>query len=433
MFNQGYWYKDPVLYKSIRKSSWSDVILDEERKSALIADVDRFFDSRDTYQKLRVPWKRGLIFYGPPGNGKTISIKAMSNSLYGRDDPIPTLYVRSLASFSGPEYSISEIFAKARATAPCLLVFEDLDSLVSDAVRSFFLNEVDGLSNNDGILMIGSTNHLERLDPGISKRPSRFDRKYPFPNPSEDERVQYSEYWRGKLKDNKDIDFPHGLSTAIAKITHGFSFAYMQEAFVAALLDLAAYERQSSLSSQAATPKMKENHLDSSELPLLGSSIILAALMFLLPFVDPIILFAIKATVVATGLFAFRECVKAKAGLTDKETKTYMAGREADKADDLEDNVLWLAIKKQVEILRKALEDGANDGNQVSSKAASKVLRTLASFRGLNGQTEVNRRDIRVRRLVLVTCIGSELLAWTALTCFLTRGPALLVEYIKAS
>ena len=207
MFNQGYWYKDPVLYKSIRKSSWSDVILDEERKSTLIADVDRFFDSRDTYQKLRVPWKRGLIFYGPPGNGKTISIKAMSNSLYARDDPIPTLYVRSLASFSGPEYSISQIFAKARATAPCLLVFEDLDSLVSDAVRSFFLNEVDGLSNNDGILMIGSTNHLERLDPGISKRPSRFDRKYPFPNPTEDERVQYSEYWRGKLKDNKDVDY----------------------------------------------------------------------------------------------------------------------------------------------------------------------------------------------------------------------------------
>jgi SpoVK/Ycf46/Vps4 family AAA+-type ATPase len=119
-------------------------------------------------------------------------------------------------------------------------VFEDLDSVVSDNVRSFFFNEVDGLSNNDGVLMVGSTNHLELLDPGISKRPSRFDRKYYFPNPDREERVKYCEYWRGKLSDSKDVDFPHRLCTAIADITDGFSFAYMQEAFVAALLVIAS-------------------------------------------------------------------------------------------------------------------------------------------------------------------------------------------------
>lgn len=54
---------------------------------------------------------------------------------------------------------------------------EDLDSVVSDDVRSYFLNAVDGIAKNDGIFMIGSTNHLDRLDPGIAKRPSRFDRK----------------------------------------------------------------------------------------------------------------------------------------------------------------------------------------------------------------------------------------------------------------
>jgi len=56
------------------------------------------------------------------------------------------------------------------------------------------LNEVDGLESNDGILMIGSTNHLERLDPGIAKRPSRFDRKYLFDDPNEGERELYAEY-----------------------------------------------------------------------------------------------------------------------------------------------------------------------------------------------------------------------------------------------
>jgi SpoVK/Ycf46/Vps4 family AAA+-type ATPase len=70
--------------------------------------------------------------------------------------------------FGGPEYGISQIFAKARQFAPCYLIFEDLDSLVTDSVRSYFLNEIDGLQSNDGIFIVGSTNHLERLDPGIS-------------------------------------------------------------------------------------------------------------------------------------------------------------------------------------------------------------------------------------------------------------------------
>lgn len=54
--------------------------------------------------------------------------------------------------------------------------------------------------------------------------------------------MQYSEYWRGKLSDNKDIEFPAALSKAIAKETDDFSFAYMQEAFVASLLAIANKE-----------------------------------------------------------------------------------------------------------------------------------------------------------------------------------------------
>jgi len=141
----------------------------------------------------------------------------------------------------GPEYSLGQIFGKAREEAPCYLVFEDLDSIVSDNVRSYFLNEVDGLKNNDGILMVGSTNHLDRLDPGISKRPSRFDRKYYFSNPDYAQRVQYCKFWQGKLSDNKDIDFPDKLCDSIAEITDKFSFAYMQEAFIASLLAIASH------------------------------------------------------------------------------------------------------------------------------------------------------------------------------------------------
>ncbi|KAF6239297.1 hypothetical protein HO173_002559 [Letharia columbiana] len=239
VFDGGYWQYSSELWQSIQKANWEDVILDAEMKKNIIGEVTKFFNSKDRYKKLRVPWKRGVIFHGPPGNGKTISIKAMMHSLYDRDDPIPTLYVRSLASYGGPEHAISLIFRKARQMASCFLVFEDLDSIVSDAVRSYFLNEVDGLQNNDGIMMVGSTNHLERLDPGISKRPSRFDRKYLFPDPNMEERVKYCEFWRKKLDSNEDVEFPKALCEAIAGITQGFSFAYIQEAFVAALLVIA--------------------------------------------------------------------------------------------------------------------------------------------------------------------------------------------------
>ena len=69
------------------------------------------------------------------------------------------------------------VFGKARQLAPCMLILEDLDSLITDQNRSFFLNELDGLEGNDGLLIVGTTNHFDRLDPGLSSRPSRFDRK----------------------------------------------------------------------------------------------------------------------------------------------------------------------------------------------------------------------------------------------------------------
>ncbi|KAL8998573.1 MAG: hypothetical protein Q9169_002413 [Polycauliona sp. 2 TL-2023] len=243
VFDQECWSRDPELRKSVQNSSWDDVILDDAMKRTLIEDVEGFFDRKDDYEQFGVPWKRGIIFHGIPGNGKTISIKALVHYLSSRSVPVPTLYVKSLAGCHGPHYAIREIFNKARQASPCLLVFEDLDSLITDKVKSFFLNELDGLKSNDGIMMIGSTNYLDRLDPGIAKRPSRFDRKYHFALPAVAERTRYCEYWRSKLANNKSIEFPSKLCTAIAEITDGFSFAYLKEAFITSLLMIVASQR----------------------------------------------------------------------------------------------------------------------------------------------------------------------------------------------
>jgi transitional endoplasmic reticulum ATPase len=240
VFDQTYWSKSAELWNNIKGSSWDDVILDSKMKASLIEDVQGFFDNRDLYRQFSVPWKRGIILHGVPGNGKTISIKALINYLYQRDDPVPSLYVKSFEDkCRGPQVSVKDIFDHARKMAPCLLVFEDLDSLVSKDVRSYFLNEVDGLDSNDGILMIGSTNHLNSLDPAISKRPSRFDRKYHFQVPSFTEREAYVDYWRTKLDKNTSIHFEEDIIPIVATLTDGFSYAYLKELFVMTLLIVA--------------------------------------------------------------------------------------------------------------------------------------------------------------------------------------------------
>jgi len=239
VFDDAQWEKSAAMFKSIQGNSWDDVILPATLKENLVKDVVSFFDSRDLYASMRVPWKRGVILHGVPGNGKTVSIKALINSLSKHDPPVPALVVKSFDNCSGPKWAMKAMFAHARAMAPCLLIFEDLDSLIGPKTRSYFLNEVDGLESNDGILMIGSTNNLDKLDSSITKRPSRFDRKYHFKVPEESERVAYCRYWASKFADKSTVDFPDEVSQVVAKMTEGFTFAYLKELFISSLLIVA--------------------------------------------------------------------------------------------------------------------------------------------------------------------------------------------------
>lgn len=241
VFEQGYWSKSEELFQAISRTTREQLVLPEELKHQLFNDVEGFFAARETYRRYKVPWKRGLLLAGPPGNGKTHAVKALVNAV-GK----PCLYVRSLiAHHQNEHYSIRDIFSTARQLAPCVLVLEDLDTLVTPDNRSFFLNELDGFASNEGLLTLATTNYPERLDQAIRDRPSRFDRTYTFSLPAEPERHTYLERWNADLATDLHLS-PEGLAQAAAQ-TEGFSFAYLKELMLAATMAWVGASRPGSM------------------------------------------------------------------------------------------------------------------------------------------------------------------------------------------
>ena len=230
VFQDGEWQKNKELYEAIKIATFENVILPDALKQQVQTDFAQFFHSREVYGQYGIPWKRGALFIGPPGNGKTHTVKALINQL-GR----PCLYVKGFKSeYATEQENIGQVFARARMTTPCLMVLEDLDSMIDDNNRSFFLNELDGFESNTGLVVLATTNHPEKLDPAILDRPSRFDRKYQFNLPAAAERRAYVEAWNNRLE--AELRLSENGVNAVVQQTENFSFAYMKELFVSATM-----------------------------------------------------------------------------------------------------------------------------------------------------------------------------------------------------
>jgi AAA+ superfamily predicted ATPase len=231
VFHDGEWMKNKDLYESIKSSTHENLVLRDDLKKDIFDDFDRFFASRELYEQHGIPWKRGVLFTGPPGNGKTHTVKALINHLQK-----PCLYVKTfeVPSYQTAQEAMNLVFSRARQNAPCVLVFEDLDSMVTEENRSFFLNELDGFSANTGVVVLATTNYPEKLDPAIRDRPSRFDRKYNFDLPALSERSSYMTMWNRELEPRLQVS--EQAWPAIVRNTEGFSFAYLKELFVASMM-----------------------------------------------------------------------------------------------------------------------------------------------------------------------------------------------------
>lgn len=201
-----------------------DVVMSAEIADEIFASIDRFFsEDRSFYEQFRLPYKRGILLYGKPGNGKTTLVKSIAGSIRA-----PVAYWH-ITEFTGSS-TIEEVFRAAVAMSPMVLVAEDIDSMPKSA-RSYFLNMLDGAVSREGIFLIGTTNYPENIDPALINRAGRFDRAYEVPLPDAAARREYL-----LRKGLSKLTGAEGIDEAAA-LTEGFTFAQLNELYGSAAME----------------------------------------------------------------------------------------------------------------------------------------------------------------------------------------------------
>ncbi len=229
VFEDGHFRKSEELFRSIQRSDFDDLVLGGTLKDDVRSDVSRFFARKAFYEAHRIPWKRGLLLIGPPGNGKTQTLKALLKEI-----ALPVLYIKTFKDRHDDTKNIRNVFVRARRNAPCVIVVEDLDCALDESSRSVFLNELDGFAQNAGLLTIATTNHPHKLDRSILDRPSRFDRKFHFPLPAAAERKAFIARWSSQQQSALQMS-GDGIGRLVER-TDGFTFAYLKETLLSASL-----------------------------------------------------------------------------------------------------------------------------------------------------------------------------------------------------
>ncbi len=187
---------------------WEDIGDLERVKQELREAVEWPLKYPDVFKRLGIKPPRGILLYGPPGTGKTLLAKAVANE--SEANFISVKGPEVLSKWVGEsEKAVREIFRKARQAAPCIIFFDEIESVVArkdviddssgvaGRVTSQILAEMDGIEELSDVLVIGATNRPDLLDPAIL-RPGRFDRLIYVPPPDERSRYQILKiYTRG--------------------------------------------------------------------------------------------------------------------------------------------------------------------------------------------------------------------------------------------
>jgi len=210
--------------------NWDDVGGLDGIKQELKETVEYPVLHPEMYQKFGLSPSRGVLFFGPPGTGKTLLAKAVATEVSANFISVkgPELFSMWVGE---SESNIRDIFDKARAAAPCVVFFDELDSIAksrgaslgdsggADRVVNQLLTEMDGMNNKKNVFVIGATNRPDQIDPALL-RPGRLDQLIYVPLPDFEARLSIL---RAQLR---KTPLEPGLELEdIAKNTHGFSGA----------------------------------------------------------------------------------------------------------------------------------------------------------------------------------------------------------------
>ncbi|KAB2611588.1 cell division control protein 48-like protein D [Pyrus ussuriensis x Pyrus communis] len=182
-------------------------------------------------EKFGMSPSKGVLFYGPPGCGKSLLAKAIANECQVNFISIKGLELLTMW-FGESEANVHEIFDKARGSATCILFCDELDSIATqrgssvgdaggaaDRVLNQLLTEMDGISAKKTVFIIGATNRPDIIDPALL-RPGHLDQLIYIPLPNEESRYQIFKSCLKKSPVPKDVDI-----RALAEYTKGFSGA----------------------------------------------------------------------------------------------------------------------------------------------------------------------------------------------------------------
>ncbi|KAJ8356608.1 hypothetical protein SKAU_G00194020 [Synaphobranchus kaupii] len=215
--------------------NWEDIGGLNEVKRELQELVQYPVEYPDKFLKFGMTPSRGVLFYGPPGCGKTLLAKAIANECQANFVSIKGPEMLTMW-FGESEANVRDVFDKARQAAPCILFFDELDSIAkargggagdaggaADRVINQILTEMDGMTNKKNVFIIGATNRPDIIDPAIL-RPGRLDQLIYIPLPDLPSRSAILTANLRKSPIARDVDLPY-----LARITDGFSGADLTE------------------------------------------------------------------------------------------------------------------------------------------------------------------------------------------------------------
>merc|ERR1711878_133800 len=215
--------------------TWADVGGLENVKRELQELVQYPVEHPEKFLQFGMQPSRGVLFYGPPGCGKTLLAKAIANECQANFISIKGPELLTMW-FGESEANVRDVFDKARSAAPCVLFFDELDSIAksrggtsgdaggaSDRVINQILTEMDGMGSKKNVFIIGATNRPDIIDPAIL-RPGRLDQLIYIPLPDEGSRMAILKSNLRKSPISKEVDLPF-----LAKMTKGFSGADLTE------------------------------------------------------------------------------------------------------------------------------------------------------------------------------------------------------------